>query len=77
MVAEEVTIGELARISGQRYSTLKYYTELGILPYRPTEANLTRRFDRQASLARLEEIKRLKEDGYSMHDICQHYGQRE
>jgi len=28
-----LTIGELAEVSGTRLTTLKYYTELGILPF--------------------------------------------
>ena len=31
--AEDVTIGELARITGIRYSSLKFYTEIGLLDY--------------------------------------------
>ena len=30
---EVLTIGELAEVSGTRLTTLKYYTELGILPF--------------------------------------------
>lgn len=71
-----VTIGELARLTGLRYSTLKYYTELGILPYQPTEENLTRRFDRAASIKRLEEIRSMKDDGSSMQNICTYYQQK-
>lgn len=33
MQSEYVTIGELVRITNTRYSTLKYYTEEGILPF--------------------------------------------
>ena len=31
--AEYVTIGELVRLTGARYSTLKFYTEEGMLPF--------------------------------------------
>ena len=30
--AEDVTIGELVRLTDVRYSTLKFYTEQGMLP---------------------------------------------
>ena len=31
--AEDVTIGELVRLTDVRYSTLKFYTEQGMLPF--------------------------------------------
>ena len=31
--AEYVTIGELARLTDVRYSTLKFYTEEGMIPF--------------------------------------------
>ena len=31
--AEYVTIGELVRLTAVRYSTLKFYTEEGMLPF--------------------------------------------
>ena len=42
--SEYVTIGELARLTGCRYSTLKFYTEEGMLPFEQAEQNLTRRY---------------------------------
>ena len=41
--AEYVTIGELVRLTAVRYSTLKFYTEEGMLPFEQAEENLTRR----------------------------------
>ena len=35
--AEYVTIGELARLTDVRYSTLKFYTEEGMLPFYQAE----------------------------------------
>ncbi|MEI3406185.1 MAG: MerR family transcriptional regulator [Christensenellales bacterium] len=32
-----VSIGELARLTGCRYSTLKFYTEEGMLPFEQPE----------------------------------------
>ena len=49
--AEYVTIGELVRLTGVRYSTLKFYTEEGLLPFEQAEENLTRRYRRQESLS--------------------------
>ena len=38
--AEYVTIGELARLTDVRYSTLKFYTEEGMIPFRQPERTL-------------------------------------
>lgn len=37
--AEYVTIGELVRLTAVRYSTLKFYTEEGMLPFEQAEEN--------------------------------------
>ena len=48
--AEYVTIGELVRLTAVRYSTLKFYTEEGMLPFEQAEENLTRRYSTAAAL---------------------------
>ena len=67
--AEFVSVGELVRLTGMRYSTLKFYTEEGLLSFRQEEANLTRRYPRLETLARIEEIRRLKAEGRSVPQI--------
>ena len=67
--AEEVTIGELVRLTGVRYSTLKFYTEEGLLPFQQAEENLTRRYRRQESLQRIQEIRALRAAGRSVPEI--------
>lgn len=67
--SEYVTIGELVRITNSRYSTLKFYTEEGILPFEQEEEKLTRRFPREKALKRIEEIKELKSKGYRVDEI--------
>lgn len=69
IVSEYVTVGELVRLTGVRYSTLKYYTEEGMLPFEQAEENLTRRYRREETVRRLEEIKRLKSLGMSVPEI--------
>ena len=64
-----VTIGELVRLTGARYSTLKFYTEEGMLPYEQAEQRLTRRYDRAETIARLDRIRRLKTQGWTIPDI--------
>ena len=56
--AEYVTIGELARLTGVRYSTLKFYTEEGLLNFEQAEENLTRRYRRARPWPGLSASKR-------------------
>ena len=67
--AEYVTIGELVRLTGVRYSTLKFYTEEDMLHFEQAEENLTRRDRRAETLERILLIKNLKEGGLSIPQI--------
>ncbi|MDO4356850.1 MAG: helix-turn-helix domain-containing protein [Clostridia bacterium] len=67
--AEYVTIGELVRLTGARYSTLKFYTEEGMLPFEQAEENLTRRYRRVESVARIARIRALREGGSTIPQV--------
>lgn len=67
--AEYVTIGELVRLTGARYSTLKFYTEEGMLPFEQAGENLTRRYRRQESIARIQYIRELRGQGRTVPEI--------
>ena len=67
--AEYVTIGELVRLTAVRYSTLKFYTEEGMLPFEQVEENLTRRYRRVESLERIAQIRRLREQKKTIPEI--------
>ena len=67
--SEYVTIGELVRLTNVRYSTLKYYTEEGMLPFEQAEENLTRRYKREQSVAQIQRIKDLRQEGKSIPEI--------
>lgn len=67
--SEYVTIGELVRLTGVRYSTLKYYTEENMLPFEQAEENLTRRYKRIESIDRIALIKGLREEGKMISEI--------
>ena len=69
--AEDVTIGELVRLTDVRYSTLKFYTEQGMLPFQQAEENLTRRYKREESIRRSQWIKALRQEGKSIQQIKQ------
>ena len=60
--SEYVTIGELVRLTGVRYSTLKFYTEEGMLPFEQAEENLTRRYRREESIEMIYKIRKMREE---------------
>ena len=67
-----LTIGELAEVSGTRLTTLKYYTELGILPFSQDGKRLTRKYKEKEALERLEKIKELKGKRLTIKEIVEH-----
>ncbi len=67
--AEYVTIGELVRLTETRYSTLKFYTEEGMLPFEQAEENLTRRYRREESVRRIGWIKERRREGRTIPEI--------
>lgn len=69
LASDYVSIGELVRLTESRYSTLKYYTEEGMLPYEQEEQNLTRRYKREETVARIQQIKEWKAQGLSIPQI--------
>ena len=73
--AEYVTIGELVRLTDVRYSTLKFYTEEGMLPFEQAGEKLTRRYRREESLARIARIRQLRKEGKSVPEIKALLGQ--
>jgi DNA-binding transcriptional MerR regulator len=64
-----VTIGELVRLTGARYSTLKFYTEEGMLPFEQAEKKLTRRYRRAETIERLDLIRKLRAKGRTIPQI--------
>ena len=70
---EVLTIGELSEVSGTRLTTLKYYTELGILPFSQAGERLTRKYTEGEALERLDKIKELKEKRLTIKEIVEHF----
>lgn len=69
LASEYVSIGELSRLTGCRYSTLKHYTEEGMLPFEQAEENLTRRYRREESVLLVEWIRVQRTAGKSVPEI--------
>ena len=67
--ADMVTIGELVRLTDTRYSTLKFYTEEGLLPFEQAGENLTRRYRREPSMARIATLQALRAAGRTIPEI--------
>lgn len=67
--AEYISIGELARLTGTRYSTLKFYTEEGMLPFYQEGEKLVRRYHREESIRQLQRIRQMREEGLTIPQI--------
>jgi DNA-binding transcriptional MerR regulator len=59
----------LAELAGVRDSTLKFYSEEGLLPYSQAGPGLARRYDPKEALARLREIDGLQALGLDVEQI--------
>ena len=68
-----LTIGELAEVSGIRQTTIKYYTEIGILPFSQDGERLTRKYKEGKALKRLEKIKELKKKRLTIKEIVDRF----
>lgn len=66
---ETLKMTELAELNGVRYSTVKYYCELGLLPFQQAGEGLIKRYPRQEASARLKEILRLRDQGKSVPEV--------
>ena len=64
---------ELAELNGVRPSTVKYYSELGLLPYKQHGEGLSKFYHREDSTKRLKEILDLKKQGKSIMEIISYY----
>lgn len=70
---EYLKMTELAELNGVRYSTVKHYAELGLLPFEQQGKRLARKYKREEASTKLQEILRLREQGKSVTDIINLY----
>jgi len=68
-----LSIGELAKVSGVRQSTLKFYSEIGILPFAQDGERLIRKYNKDEALNRLEEIRKLKDNKMTIKEIVEYF----
>jgi len=62
-------MSELAELCGVRYSTIKFYAELGLLPYEQKGKRLAKYYPAKEASQRVKEILHLKEKGKSIGEI--------
>jgi DNA-binding transcriptional MerR regulator len=60
---EFVKMSELAELNNVRYSTIKYYSELGLLPFEQQGKRLAKYYPIKEASQRLKEILKLREKG--------------
>ena len=66
---EFVRQSELAELNGVRPSTVKYYSELGLLPYQQHGQGLSKFYNRIEARKRLQKILELKKKGKTLNEI--------
>lgn len=70
---EFLKMSELTELTGVRYSTIKYYGELGFCLMNKKEKDLPRYYPRIEATQRLEEILKLREQGKTITDIIGYF----
>jgi len=66
-------ISELAELCGVRYSTVKFYAELGLLPYEQQGKRLAKYYPTKEASQKLKEILKLRDKGQSIPEIISHF----
>jgi len=70
---EFLKMSELAELAGVRYSTIKYYSELGLLPYEQRGNRLAKYYPRIEATRRLKEILKLRKQGKNLTAIISYF----
>ena len=69
-------MSELSELCGVRYSTVKYYSELGLLPYEQKGKRLAKYYPATEASQRLKAILKLRGQGESVPAIIDHFIKR-
>ena len=65
-------MSELAELNNVRYSTIKFYAELGLLPYEQQGKRLAKYYPAKEASQRVKEILRLRDKGQSVGEVISH-----
>lgn len=66
---EFLKMSELAELNGVRYSTIKFYSELGLLPFEQKGKRLAKYYPAKEASQRVKEILKLREKGQTIPEI--------
>jgi len=72
---EFLKISELAELNEVRYSTIKYYSQLGLLPYIQHGKGLDYHYPTKEASKRLQEILKLRAKRQTIPDIIKRFKQ--
>lgn len=65
-------MSELAELCEVRYSTIKFYAELGLLPYKQQGKRLAKYYPAKEASQRVKEILKLRDKGQSIGEVISH-----
>ena len=66
-------LSELAELCGVRYSTIKYYSELGLIPFEQKDKRLAKYYPNKEASQRLKEILKMRDKGDTIPEIINHF----
>lgn len=70
---DRARITEIAELTGTRYSTIKFYTELGLLPFEQKGKRLARYYPVKETSQRVKDILKMRGRGQTIAEIINHY----
>ena len=70
---ELLTTSELAEASGVRYGTIKFYSQIGILPFKQAGKRLRRYYRKKETLKRFNKIQKLKDKRLTIGEIIKYF----
>jgi len=73
---EYLKMSELAELNGVRYSTIKFYSQLGLLPFIQKGKRLAKYYPAKEASERLKKIIRLRSKGKSVSKIIEHFNNK-
>ena len=66
-------MSDLAELCGVRYSTVKYYSELGLLPFEQKGKRLAKYYPSREAGQRVKAILKMREQGKSVPEVIHHF----
>jgi len=68
-----VKMSELAELTGLRYSTIKFYADIGLLPYEQKGERLAKYYPVKEATQRLQRIAELKKKRKTIEEIKKYF----